>query len=145
MRTLFKEEEWLTTLAEQENFRMLDSKRVKYVPLFHDDEGIPWIHSHGRQSKKYFDIEATKSYILEKYQASVDVFNHNRVHHYVGQVSEEIRYKWKRLHRASLSCVKEIEFERTSTFFHNGVINASRVSVNRNRAYKRDLETLLPD
>ena len=144
MWRLFKEEEWLTTLAKQENFLMLRSKRVKYVPLF-SDGGVPWVFSHGRQTKKYFDIEATKSYILEKYQASVDVFNHNRLHHYVGEVSEEVRYKWRRLRRASLSCVKEIEFERPSTFFHNGVINASRVSVNRNKSYKRDLLALLPD
>ena len=133
----------LPQIVSLDEFTMLKSRRTELsFPL--ESNFVPYLNGYGRQQKKMYDIELAKAAILEKYQSNVDVFNHRKTHYYVGGVSESVRYRWKRVRRASYSCTRQHMHEVCTSMFQNGVLNSSRMAMSRIRTYQRDLARLAP-
>ena len=134
----------MAQLSAQENdFRMLRSLRTPHVPPLEVNE-TPYIGFHGQERAKMYDIEALKTLILEKYNASVDIFNLGQLHYHRGQLSERLSYRYVKIRRTSFSNLEILNGEKPSPFFLCGLNNMTRVKPTQRKYYRQELEKLFP-
>ena len=142
---LWKERFWLQELSTQPEFAQLNSRRVdnhkerfECIPSYtFQTKGL------GNVSRKEYDVELQKAYILEKYQASVDFLHHNRIHFNMGEISTESKFAYKRLRRASFGCEKDLYTQYAASYFQNQIIKACRMHTRRRQHFSRELQDYL--
>ena len=143
---LWKERFWLQELSTQPEFAQLNSRRVDNHKERFECASSLFSHTKGLAdvSRKEYDVELQKAYILEKYQASVDFLQHKKIHFNMGEISSELRFAYKRLRRASFGCEKDLYAQHATFYFRNQIIKACDMHVRRSRNFSRELHNLLP-
>ena len=100
---------------------------------------LPLVIGHEHVYRKYVDIEFCKADILTNFHASVDVFNLNKRHYYIGDVNTRDRHEFVRYRRASFHGSRISE--KIMHNFLNCTLRTIQLDHKRYIGYRKDLES----